>query len=514
MTNIFRDTFAGIAPDTVDVFTPLGYFPTEKQKTFHRVSQEERAFAILFGGARGGGKSAALTMEAIHWAVNVPGFRVLCLRRTYGELEESFLNELAKRQYARPLGGKWNQSEKRLRFPNGSVINFSFAENEIDASRLLGGEYQLICIDEASRTLPKIIEHAQENLRSGSRLIPVIGLRLATNPGGTGHQYLKNRFIATTSKNGGITLDPQGRKIAYIKSLYTDNPHLDAGYEAVLNAIEDPARRKAMKDGDWDAMVGQFFEQLTPDRHCVPVSAFGKPLRLPDPWTRYTGVDYGSDTRSPTFAAVTAACDNDGRLWVYREIYAAGTDAKTQAHLILDAEKFNGDHDVVRVADPSMWGNRGTPMTIADIYGLEGCGLYQADNDRTCGWARVHMFLNDGPACEYHRSLGWDSCPMLHVFEEECPEWWRTMTSLPRDENKPDDAATKGVEDHIPDATRYLCMQVGTSASPVFYDDDDKTPAERAVEQLQRETAAAFDPTPTMPLVAGRFAGNLGMRFN
>ena len=80
--------------------------------------------------------------------------RILCLRRTYPELEESFLAELKKRQYAVALGARWNQTDRKLRFPNGSEINFSYAETlEVDISRILGGEYQLILIDEACRAL-------------------------------------------------------------------------------------------------------------------------------------------------------------------------------------------------------------------------------------------------------------------------------------------------------------------------------------------------------------------------
>src|ERR1019366_8751367 len=169
-----------LVPEEVDVFTPLDYKPHERQKIFHTMSRQ-RINAILYGGAAGGGKSAALLMESIYCAVNFSGMRIGCIRRTYNELEESFLAELTKRQYAKAVGGKWNNTAKTLKFPNGSVINFTYAENEIDASRLLGGEYQLFCIDEASQMPAPVIQHVEERLRSGRRGPPVIGLRLATN---------------------------------------------------------------------------------------------------------------------------------------------------------------------------------------------------------------------------------------------------------------------------------------------------------------------------------------------
>ena len=156
-----------VVPPTVDVFDLLDYEPTPRQQAFHEASKE-RLDAILYGGAAGGGKSCAFVMDAIWNAANFPGMKIGCFRRTYNELEESFLAELAKRGYARAVGAKWNSTQKVLKFPNGSVINFSYAENLQDASRILGGEYQAFYIDEASLMLPAVIQQIEERLRSGT----------------------------------------------------------------------------------------------------------------------------------------------------------------------------------------------------------------------------------------------------------------------------------------------------------------------------------------------------------
>ena len=518
-----------INPAEVDAFTPLNYKPHEKQELFHKLSRQ-RVNSILFGGAAAGGKSCAMMMESIWCAANYPGMSIACIRRTYGELEESFIKELRKRGYARALGAKWNQTDKKLFFPNGSIINFTYAENEIDASRIQGGEYQLICIDEASLMQPAIIGMIAERLRSADRRVPVIGLRLATNPGGVGSKNLRDRFVVPTDwgKKGVIQeldenqqpiFDSEGEPvtIAYIQSLYTDNPYIDAGYEAVLNRIADPNRRKAMRDGDWDAMVGAFFEQWSRFRHVVPY------FPPPKEWTRYCGIDYG--IKSP-FAAIWGAVDNDGRIWIYREVTMPGLTAQQQAQAILAAEDPAFESNITRVADPSMWGDRGTPLSIADIYGVEGCGIVKADNNHLTGYARFHAALNDGPACEYHRSLVdadgnpvWgDTCPMLHVMEETCPGLIEDMPNLPRSKTKPEDAESIGVNDHTIDATRYLIAMAGTSARPVFYGNDVTGLTQRAIDSLREESQTAFSTgyavaTPT-PLVAGRFAGNLAVDYS
>lgn len=498
-------------PSIIDAFTPLGYKPSPKQQLFHEMSSAGVS-AILFGGARGGGKSAALTMDAIHNAINYPGMRILCLRRTYPELEESFLAELKKRQYALPLGGKWNQTDKKLRFNNGSEINFSYAETEVDISRILGGEYQLIYIDEASRTLPIIIKHAEESMRSSNPAIPTLGLRLATNPGGIGGSYLKNRFIKPTLKGAQLYEDSQERTVGYIQSLYTDNPYLNQKeYKKILDAIDDPARRAAMRDGDWDAQVGQFFEQWSYERHVIPFSrhADGTRWELPVEWQRYAGIDYG--VHAP-FAVVWSAIDPAyGRMYIYRELYATGVPAQQQAEQILEAEEAALETEVIRAADPSMWGDRGTLMTIADIYGYNGCGIMKANNNRLSGWARCHHFLNEAPACEYHAERGWESCPLLHVFGDECPNFVETIPELPRDKNNPDDAETKNVPDHIADAWRYMCMTAGTAGGPVMYDNENGASAED-MRHLQEEALLAYSPQPVS--TDDRFVmGDLRMKF-
>ncbi|MFD0639590.1 hypothetical protein ACFQ9X_56375 [Catenulispora yoronensis] len=133
-----------------DVFAALDYVPTARQQEFHEATE----FDVLIGGSAGGGKSAALTMEGVRACIRYPGIRVGAFRRTYGELKESLLAELANRSYAQALGGVWNGSEFELRFPNTSVIMFRYAETILDATRRQGGQYQLLLFDERTLTPP------------------------------------------------------------------------------------------------------------------------------------------------------------------------------------------------------------------------------------------------------------------------------------------------------------------------------------------------------------------------
>lgn len=424
----------------LDVFGLLGYTPHEKQREFHAATE----FDVLYGGAAGGGKSAAIVMEGIRAAARYPGLRVLLIRRTYDELAESIFPVLAKYGYAEAIGATWNGSERELRFPNRSVIRYRYMETLVDASRRQGGEYQLLLVDESTLMPPGVVDILKfERLRTGNGL-PVIGVRSTCNPGGPSHSSVKTRYIEATNHGAHTVTDEHGLSVRFIQAKATDNPHLDAGYHHKLAAIPDPSRRAAMRDGDWDQFAGMVFREWRRDRHVVD------PFTLPVQWRRYVGVDYGYVA---PFAAVWGAIDNDRRLWLYRDLSATQVIEADQARMIRDAQAPD-EHVTLYAGDPSMWAKKGEADPPAHVYAREGVPLEPANNDRIIGWHRLHSFMADGPACELHRAQGWERCPMMHVFST-CSEVTRTLPALPH--------ATKGnPEDADTTADDHICLIAGT----------------------------------------------------
>lgn len=446
-------------PPKRDVFQILGYTPSEKQAEFHQADE----FDVGYGGAAGGGKTKALLLDGIQKADHHPGLRAGAFRRTYDELAESFLKELALIGFAEDLGCRWNGTERELKFPNGSVIRFRYLETVQDATRRQGGEYQMVLLDEATLIPPAAVSIlVDERIRTGSTAIPIIGVRSGTNPGGPGHTHWKTRYVDATNHGQTTYTDDHGRTVRFIPARVADNPHLEAadpGYIRRLDAIADPARRAAMRDGSWDSFAGQVFAEWRHDRHVI------RPFTIPDTWQRNVGIDYGF--RAP-WSALWGALDGDGRLWIYRQLYATGVGEKEQARRILDAEgALTPDGRLAlsktetvyrRAADPSMWSKVGDANPLADTYRAEGCHVTKATNDRIAGVQRVHSYLAEGPACPHHRALGWETCPMLHVFDT-CPDLIRTLPGLPSDPKKPEDVDTDA-EDHAYDSLRYLVMEL------------------------------------------------------
>ena len=487
---------------SLDVFKILGYTPACKpfmeglitapcgdcpQERFHKATE----YDVLYGGAAGGGKTKALVMEGIRQCIRHPGLRVGAFRRTYGELKESLLAELAQVSYAGAVGASWNGTEYELRFGNGSLLMFRYAESIKDATRRQGGQYQLLLFDERNLTPPDVVGFLESRIRSGRADIPVIGIRSGTNPGGPGHGTSKARYVDATDYGTKVVVDQRGRTVRFIPSKLSDNPHVNAEYADDLKALPEQMR-KAFLEGSWDAFMGQMFTEFSWDRHVV------QPMSLPATWKRYNGLDWGY---TAPWCVLWGAVDEDGRLWIYREAYDRRVGEAEQAKRILAAER-DGEHISARYADDAMWATRGDAKPISAVYAENGVHLTPAGKGgRVAGWQRLHSQLADAPACSHHRAQGWDSCPRLHIFHN-CKELLRELPALPHaTTGDPEDADTTG-SDHAMDALRYLAINLGTESRWHFPGEEPET---TTVDPQARPAVSVPLPPAQLPTHFGGF---------
>jgi hypothetical protein len=455
---------AAIEAARKDVFAALDYVPTPRQFEFHEATE----FSVLIGGSAGGGKTKALMMDAIRDCIRYPGIRIGAFRRTFGELRESLIAELAAVSFAQALGGVWNGSEVELRFPNGSIVMFRYAETILDATRRQGGQYQKLLFDEATLTAPDVITFIESRLRSANKKIPVLGVRMGSNPGGPGHLAIKTRFIDATDYGKRIATDARGRTVRFIPSSVRDNPHLNPEYITDLQALDEKMRR-AFLEGDWSVFAGQAFA-LDRGRHLLD------PIELPVGWKRFCGIDWGY---AAPWCTLWAAVDEDGRVWVYRELYERGVGETEQADRILGAQ---GEDETIlaRYADDAMWATRGDALPIATIYAQRGVHLTEAGKgkgSRVAGWQRLRTYLAEAPACPHHRAKGWETCPKIHIFST-VENLIRTLPALPHaSTGDPEDIDTTA-EDHAADALRYMLINLGGGPEFVVIGEPEKPPSE------------------------------------
>jgi hypothetical protein len=487
----------------VDVFGKLRYKPTEKQTLWHQATEDE----VLFAGGRGGGKTKALVMQALRLCAHFPGIRVLVIRRSYPQLKATVVAELAKVGFAKRLGGQWNASDLELRLPNGSLLKLGYIDALADTAQFQGTEWQCLMIDELGLMIPEALPILRETLRSSNPAIPIRWLRATANPGGPSHAYVRAHFIDATDDGRKVVTDEQGRTTRFIRSSVYDNvQHVGRGYVKILEGIEDPARRKSMLAGDFNAFFGQVFQEWDSTRHIVGPR---KDVHIPAEWRRWCGIDYGF---SAPWVALWLAIDNDGRAWAYREMYERGLSPAEQARRILEAEQRASECSVVHWIDPSTAAqvHAGAP-SIQMMYATEGLGTVPADNNRLAGWQAVHAYLAEGPLCSFHAAARardeWrgDACPKLHVVEGTCPNLVRTLPALPYDPIRVEDVDTKA-DDHVADALRYCLHSLSAGGSSiVHYDDNDgQQKALDGSTLMQPLGRFAIDPAHTFDAVVKR----------
>lgn len=234
------------------------------QTAFLRSTADE----ALYGGAAGGGKSAALLACPLRWVGN-PHYRGLYLRR-----EASYLGEaIDKSQQLYPLlGGKLVRSPNVVwTFPSGATLWFNHCAHDADIANYDSFEFSEVLFDELTHFTERQYRGIRARLRGTDRALPYWS-RAGTNPGGIGHGWVKHRFGAWLDRTHphpaapgekrwyiGDDAAPSGTPDAlsrtFVPARLRDNPHVAAEYAAQLRDL-DPVRRAQLLEGDWDAVAG------------------------------------------------------------------------------------------------------------------------------------------------------------------------------------------------------------------------------------------------------------------
>ena len=107
---------------------------------------------VIFGGARGGGKSMFIRIKALALCLKWAGIVCVIIRRTYPELRENHIEKIKDMVHCgqRNAAAKYNGKDKEMTFPNGSKIIFRACDNENALTKVQGQEYDVMFIDEAA----------------------------------------------------------------------------------------------------------------------------------------------------------------------------------------------------------------------------------------------------------------------------------------------------------------------------------------------------------------------------
>jgi len=395
---------------------------------------------IGYGGARGGGKSFWLLAQmGADDCQRVPGLKCLLLRKVGKANVENF-DDLRRRVFQH-LDHDFSAHRGELLFANGSRILAGHFQHESDLDAYLGLEYDVIGIEEATTLTHRKFLDISTCCRTSK--IQADGIRWrprlysTTNPGGVGHLWYKNRYLAPL-------LEHRPSFTRFIRAGVTDNTFVNPEYRLVLDRLTGWQKR-AWLDGDWDIAAGQFFSNFRRDVHVLTDFDESRARE----W--FGALDYG-------FAHYTVfllACkDGDGNTIIVdehaRRQWLPQKHANAIYHLLTCHSIVERQLDRL-VAGADVFSRQSNGQTIADEYRRCGFTLRRANTDRLNGWAEILRGLGD-PARGLRPSL---------FIHQRCQRLIENLTSLMHDPNRPEDVLKVDVDDDgnggddAADALRY-----------------------------------------------------------
>lgn len=243
---------------TIDLSKRYDPRTNARQMVFHAAPETYK----LYGGAMGGGKTAALINEGQQLSLDYPGNFGLLIRKTWPSFQDSVLPQVEKFIDTR-LIADWNHSSKHITYKNGSKIRYGgLGDRPDDWEKWMSGEYGWIAIDQAEQFTELEFQMLATRLRLKLPGILYFFL-LSCNPN---IGWIKGTFIESNRDDH-----------IFIPALPTDNQaNLPVDYIFRMKKILTPKQQQALLDGDWEAVgepdnVYAYLEiQKATKRHTTP----------------------------------------------------------------------------------------------------------------------------------------------------------------------------------------------------------------------------------------------------
>lgn len=175
--------------------------------------------------------------------VDQPDYSAIIFRRSYAELTKPGALVDRAGDWLAGTDAKWNEQKAQWRFPSGAILAFGYLKHRDDKNQYQSAEFDFIGFDELTHfnEVDYLFMFSRLRRKAGSRIPPRV--RGATNPGGRGHKWVKERFVD----------QPPTTKRAYVPARLWDNPGADReSYLISLQEVDEMTRAQLL-DGNWEA---------------------------------------------------------------------------------------------------------------------------------------------------------------------------------------------------------------------------------------------------------------------
>lgn len=397
-----------------------------------------RGDEFCLSGPAGTGKSRGC-LEYVHdCALNYPGCRWLIVRKTRVSLTESALVTFERYVLGEdnPICADVQRENRKIyRYPNGSEIVIGGIDRP---GRIMSTEFDGIYVQEAIELTETDYESLTTRLRNG--VMPFQQIISDCNPDRPDH-WLKQRA--------------DSGKLLMRHTTHEDNPVLWDGaqwtargtaYLAKLDNLTG-VRRQRLRFGQWVQAEGAVYEEWNPAIHLIDA------FEIPPQWTRIRSIDFGYTN---PFVCQWWAIDDDGRLYLYREIYRTGQlveDLAKEIKQLSDGERIAysvSDHDAEDRATLLRHGI-GTRAAIKAVsMGIQAVQSYL----KVAGDGKPRLFIMRGALVQPDERLNEEHKPLCTEQEVGGYIWQKAI------DGKPNKEEPVKLDDHGMDAMRYAVMSV------------------------------------------------------
>ena len=462
---------------------------------------------ILYEGTRGPGKTDCQLMYFRKHVGQGYGryWRGVIFDRQYKMLDD-LVAKSQKWFHEFRDGAEFRLSAKDYKWvwPTGEELMFRALEKESDYWNYHGQEFPFIGWNELTKfPTPKLYDDMMSCNRSSflpaehspdlNHPLPEIPLVIfsTTNPYGSGHNWVKHRFIDPAEPGEVITkvtnvFNPRTQQREDVRKTqvrmfgsYKENRYLSPLYIAELENVKEPNKRRAWLWGDWDIVAGGAIDDLwNPAVHLVPR------FSVPTGWRLDRSFDWGStkpfsvgwwaeaDGTEVDFGGGRIFCPPRGSLVRIHEWYGSkdiGTNeglkmgAQDVAAGILEREQKLLDGGwIERKPSPGPADNairnviEKTTESIAVL--MERGKVNWTESDKRPGSRKtgLELFRARLEQSLKFAATGESQGPGIY-FMEHCRASISLLPVLPRDDKDPDDVDSDA-EDHLYDDVRYRTL--------------------------------------------------------
>lgn len=412
----------------------------EKQK---EVALDQHRFRVVCAGRRWG-KSVLSQLIVLKWATEQVGLYWI-VSPTYKQSKQIHWRQL-QQIIPRSWISKKNEVDLSITLANGSIIELKGAENP-DALR--GVKLRGLVVDEIASI--RNWSWLWEEVLQGHLVDYQAPAIFISTPKGFNH------FFQLFEQGSTVQGDYRSWRFTSYDNPYIPKEEID---RVKAELTEDTFAQEYL--ADFRKFTGLVYKEFERQVHVV------EPFQIPDSWTLYRGMDFGST--NPT-ACLWIAVDGDENWYVVAEHYSTGQTIDFHAGVV-NANSYNG-----RVS-----ATYGDPSGAQWISEFQTRGIYITPANKEIGQAfntwvtfgidkvaqklkvipgrpRLHSErVESGPGVQ---SLG---SPALYVFntcpntirEFETYRWKEKAVTQAQDLNEPD--VPEKANDHALDALRYFAV--------------------------------------------------------